>query len=191
MTYDFFANKSDKLQLLNFIFNETDLRVFDLASQFGQEVSEYKETTEISTKFDLENGGQSSATFQLWTKSFGGDILFRKIELNPKSSGGHTFRYSTDGWSLVQLYFGGQKDNILYPSHLGHFNEKGALKWQDTNHFNGKVDKWNWKEIEQTSRKLKNYLHNRIAVRKIGSCGVLPGASELSDKGIKLWGTQP
>ena len=87
-----------------------------------------------------------------------------------------------------QLYFGGQRDNILYHSHIGHFNEKGALKWQDTNKVNGKVDKWNWKEIEQTSRKLKTYLHNKIAVKKIGSYGILPGADRLNKNGIKLWG---
>jgi len=188
MTYDFFANKSDKIDFLDFIFKETDLKVFDLASPYGQEICKYKSTDEIVSRFDLENGGQSSQTFQLWTPRFDGDIIFRKIELNPKSCNGHTFRYLAEGWGLIQLYFGGQRDNILYHSHIGHFNEKGALKWQDTNKVNGKVDKWNWKEIEQTSRKLKTYLHNKIAVKKIGSYGILPGADRLNKNGIKLWG---
>ncbi len=48
----------------------------------------------------------------------------------------------------------------------------------------------NWKEVEQASRKLKNQIHNKIAIRKIGSYGVLPGADKLSANGIKLWGTQ-
>lgn len=191
MTYDFFATKSDKINLLDFIFKETDLKLFDLASPYGQEVSEYKSTEEITSKFELENGGQSSITFQLWTQRFGGDIQFRKVDLNPKYCNGHTFRYSTDGWGLVQLYFGGQKDNVLFYSHIGHFNEKGALKWEDINHFNNKVDKWNWKEIEQTSRKLKNQIHNKTAVRKIRRYGVLPGADKLCNEGIKLWVTQP
>ncbi len=191
MTYDFFATKADKINLLDFLFKETDLRVFDLASPYGQEISEYKNTEEIVAKFDLDSGGQSSLTFQLWTQRFGGDILFRKIDLSPKHCNGHTFRYSTDGWGLIQLYFGGQKDNVLFPSHIGHFNEKGALKWENSNRFNGRVDKWNWKEIEQTSRKLKNQIHSKIAVRKIGGYGILPGADKLSANEIKLWGTQP
>ena len=98
MTYDFFASKSDKINLLDFIFKETDLKVFDLASPYGQEICEYKSTDEIVSKFDLENGGQSSQTFQLWTQRFGGEILFRKIELDPKYCHGYTFRYSTEGW---------------------------------------------------------------------------------------------
>lgn len=191
MTYDFFAAESDKINLLNFIFKETDLKVFDLASLYGQEIIEYKNTLEVASKFDLVNGGQSSVTFQLWTKRFGGDIIFRKVDLDPKRCNGHSFRYSTDGWGLIQLYFGGQKDNILFHSHIGHFTEKGALKWEDINNFNGTVNKWNWKEIEQTSRKLKNQIHNKIASKKIGSYGVLPGADKLSCAGIKLWGTLP
>jgi hypothetical protein len=190
MTYNFFANKSDKINLLDFIFKDTDLKVFDLASPYGQEISEYKSTGEILSKFDLENGEQSSLKFQLWTRRFRGDILFRKVTLNPKHCDGHTFRYSTDGWGLIQLYFGRQKDNVLFHSHIGHFNEKGALKWEGTNHFNGKVDIWDWKEVEQTSRRLKNQIHNKIAIRKIGSYGVLPGADKLIVNGIKLWGTQ-
>lgn len=191
MTYDFFATKSDKINLLDFLFKETDLKIYDLASTYGQEISEYKSTEEIVSKFDLDNGGQSSLTFQLWTQRFGGDILFRKIDLNPKYCNGNTFRYSTDGWGLIQLYFGGQKDSFLFPSHIGHFSEIGALNWEDTNRFNGKVDKWNWKEIEQTSRKLKNQIHNKTAVRKIGSYGILPGADTLTNNGIRLWNTQP
>jgi hypothetical protein len=191
MNYNFFATKSDKINLLDFLFKETDLKIFDLASPYGQEISEYKSTKEITSKFDLYNGGQSSLTFQLWTERFGGDILFRKVDLNSKHCNGHTFRYSTDGWGLIQLYFGGVKDNILFYSHIGHFNEKRASKWKDTNDFNGSVDKWNWKEIEQTSRKIKNQIHNKTAVRKIGSYGILPGADILSNTGIKLWNTQP
>ena len=189
MTYDFFATKSDKINLLDFIFRETDLKIYDLASSYGQEISEYKTTDEIATKFDLENEGHLSPTFQLWTQRFGGDIFFRKVDLNPKYCNGHTFRYSTDGWGLIQLYFGGHKDNVLFHSHIGHFNEKGALKWQDTNKVIDNVDKWNWKIIEQTSRQLKNQIHNKLAAKKIGRYGVLQGADLLSNSGTKLWGT--
>ena len=189
MTYDFFANKSDKINLLDFIFRETDLKIYDLASSYGQEISEYKTTDEIAKKFDLENARQLSPTFQLWTPRFGGNIFFRKIDLNPEYCNGHIFRYSADGWGLIQLYFGGHKDNILFHSHIGHFNEKGALKSQDTNKSIDNVDKWNWKIIEQTSRQLKNQIHNKLAAKKIGRYGVLPGADILSNSGTKLWGT--
>ncbi|TKC00655.1 hypothetical protein [Pedobacter cryophilus] len=186
MTYDFFADKTDKLKILDFIFNDTDLRVYDLSSRYEQEISEYKTVEEISSKFDLHNGGKFANTFQLWSPRHKGNPIFRKVELDPRRCNGHKFRYSTDGWGLIQLYFGGIKDKELNQSHIGHFNEKGALKWEETNKINGLVNLWDWTEIQMTSRKLKYQIHNKLATRKIGSLGVLSGADLLEKQGIKL-----
>jgi hypothetical protein len=142
MTYNFFADKTDKLIILDYIFSETDLRVFDLYSAIGEEICTYKSAEEIATKFDLENGDKFAVTFQLWAPRHRGKPAFRKIELDPKRCKGHTFRYSTDGWGMIQLYFGGMKNNLLHQSHIGHFNEKGAAKKEGTNNFNGNVRQW-------------------------------------------------
>ncbi|UYN87567.1 MAG: hypothetical protein KIT51_05000 [Cyclobacteriaceae bacterium] len=185
MTYDFYADKSDKIEILNFIFRETDLQIFDCDSAFGQEINEYKTTDDINLKFDLESGGQFATTFQLWTPRFKGDLNFRKVDLDPKHCNGHTFRYSTDGWGLIQLYFGGLKNNELNRSHIGHQSEKRALTWETNNKEMGRVNKWDWKEVEQTGRKLK-YQINKMAVRKINTFGVLIGADKLEGQGIKF-----
>jgi len=185
MTYDFFADKADKLKILEFIFNETDLHVFDLGSPYGQEICQYKTVEEISSKFDLEID-EFGTTFQLWTLRHKGKPFFRKVDLDPKRCNGHTFRYATEGWGLIQLYFGGIKNNELKRSHIGHINEKGALKWEDTNNVKGLVSSWDWLEIQATSRKLKYQIHNKLAIRKIGSFGVLSGADKLVTQGIKL-----
>jgi len=186
MTYDFFADKADKLEILDFIFKGTDLLVYDLSSPFGQDISQYKTVDEISSKFDLDNGNKFATTFQLWTPRHKGKPIFKKIDLDPKHCNGHTFRYSTEGWGLIQLYFGGLKNNELNQSHIGHFNEKGALKREETNKVSGLVSLWDWTEIQITSRKLKNHIHNKLATRKIGSFGVLSGADKLEKQGIKL-----
>ncbi len=186
MTYDFFADKTDKIEILDFIFKDTDLQVYDLGSQYGKEICQYKTVDEITSKFDLHNGNKFAVTFQLWTPRHKGKPLFRKIDLDPKNCNGHTFRYSTDGWGLIHLYFGGLENNELNQSHIGHFNEKEALKWEGTNKVNGLVSLWDWAEIQSTSRKLKYQIHNRLATRKIGSFGVLSGADKFEKQGIKL-----
>ena len=185
MNYDFFADKADKLKVLDFIFKDTDLQVYDLGSPYGQEICQYKTVAEISSKFDLEID-QFGTTFQLWTPRHGGEPIFRKVELDPKRCNGHTFRYATDGWGLIQLYFGGLKNNELRHSHIGHSSEKRALIWEDTNKSSGLVSSWDWKEIQVTSRKLKYQIHNKLATGKIGSFGVLSGANQLETQGIKL-----
>ena len=186
MNYNFYADKIDKIAVIDFIFNETDLQIYDLGSPYGQEICKYKSTTEITEKFDLTNGDKFGITFNLWTPRHKGKILFRKIDLDPKRCNGHTFRYSTDGWGLIQLYFGGIQNNGLNQSHIGHFNEKGALKWEKTNSFNGRIDQWDWTEIQKTSRNLKNRIHNQMSIRKIYSLGVLPGADKIEKQGFKL-----
>lgn len=186
MNYGFYADKADKLEILEFIFKETDLNVYDFSSPYGQEICEYKTVEEISSKFDLDIGDKFAVTFQLWTPRHKGKPLFRKIDLDPKHCNGHTFRYSTDGWGLIQLYFGGLKNNELSQSHIGHFNESGALKNESSTAFNGKVNVWDWTEIQATFSKLKYQIHNKLATRKIRSFGVLLGADKLEKQGVKL-----
>ena len=186
MTYDFFADKADKLKILEYIFSDTDLQIYDANSPYGQEICNYRSIEEISSKFDLVNGDKFAVTFQLWTPRHKGQPLFRKIELDPQRCNGHTFRYSTDGWGLIQLYFGGLKNNELNQSHIGHFTEKAALKWGDTNSFNRKVSNWDWTEIQLTSKKLKQHVHNKMATQKLGTIGVLPGADTLEKAGTRL-----
>ena len=181
MRYNFFSAKTDKLEILDFIFKETDLRVYDLYSTYGKEVCEYKTTDDISSKFDLEID-EFGTTFQLWSPRHKGQPTFRKVELDPKRCNGHTFRYATEGWGLIQLYFEGLKHGELGYSYLGHWNEKGALKHES----NELINLWDWTEIQVTSRKLKYYIHNKLATRKIGSLGVLSGADKLTKQGINL-----
>lgn len=183
MTYNFFADKADKIEILDFIFKDTDLQVYDLGSPYGQEICQYKTSDEISSKFDLEIDEFGTA-FQLWTPRHKGKPIFRRVDLDPKRCNGHKFRYETVGWGLIQLYFGGLKNNELKHSHIGHFNEKGALKWEDINNVNGFVSSWDWKEIQTTSRKLKYEIHSKLATRKIGSFGILSGADKLEKQGI-------
>lgn len=185
MTYNFFADKADKIEILDFIFKDTDLQVYDLGSPYGQAICQYKTSDEISSNFDLEID-EFGTTFQLWTPRHKGKPIFRKIDLEPKRCTGHAFRYATEGWGLIQLYFGGLKNKELKRSHIGHQSEKRALAWEDISNTNGLVSLWDWREIEITSRKLKYQIHNKLATRKIGSFGVLTGADKLEKLGIIL-----
>jgi hypothetical protein len=185
MTYDFYANRADKLKILEFIFRETDLHIYDLGSRYGQEIYEYKSIDEILSKFDLEIN-EFGTTFQLWTPRHKGKLIFKKITLDPKRCNGHTFRYLTEGWGLIQLYFGGLENNELKHSHIGHFNEKNALNWGENLKENGLVSSWDWPQIQATSRKLTYQIHSKLTTRKMGSFDILHGADQFAKQGILL-----
>ena len=71
MTYDFFASKADKIEVLDFIFSSTSLQIYDLGSAHDQEIVQYKSTGEIVEKFDLENGNKFAVTFNCWSPTMG------------------------------------------------------------------------------------------------------------------------
>ena len=187
MNYNFYADKSDKIEILEYLFRETDLQVYDSYSLYGQEVCIYTSVAEIDDKFNLKDGGKFAVTFQLWSPRHKGQPIFNRINLDPKRCNGHSFRYSTEGWGLIQLNLGGILNKELNQSNIGHFNEEGALGRESMNGINRRVDSWDWKEIVATSRKLKHHLHSKLSVRKIGSIGVLAGADRLESEGIKLF----
>lgn len=173
MNYNFYASKVDKLALLDYLFTETDLRLYDLYSAFGEEVCEYGNAKEVVQKFDLDTGGSFATTFQLWSPRFGAMPEFIRIDLNPLKCEGYTFRFRTSGWGLIQLYFGGQQNGVLANSHIGHFNEKGALVKEAAGvSATSRVAQWNWMEITATSRKLKRLIHLKWSANKLESEGV-------------------
>lgn len=186
MRYDFYADKIDKLIVLDYIFNETDLQVFDLSSPYGQNICQYKSSNEIAVKFDLTNGDKFAVTFQLWSPRHGGEPIFSKVALDPKRCNGHTFRYSTGGWGMIQLYLGGVKNGILSLSHIGHFGKKDASKWEGTNTRKGSINDWEWEEVQATSKKLKQYIRRKLALQKLGTLDILPAAAKLQEQGIEL-----
>ena len=186
MRYDFFADEEDKLTLLSYIFNETDLQVFDLSSKYGEGIKEYPTVDEITSCFNLKDETLQGAYFQLWSPRFKGKAEFRKIELDPRRCNGHTFRYATEGWGLIQLYLHGINGDRLKASHIGHFNQAGAAKWAAVNKAKGPVDLWDWNVIQKTSSHLKYLIHKKLSVKTLGSCGVMAGAERLERKGLIL-----
>jgi hypothetical protein len=107
---DFYATREDMFNVLDFVYSETDCRLFENVSAFGEELREFKSTEEIADVFDLGHcvGKHSfSALLQLYTPSASESFTIRKIDLDPGHCDGHTFRYAPNGWGLIQLYFGG------------------------------------------------------------------------------------
>ena len=172
MNYDFFASGNDVINILDSIFNDTDLILYQLDSGDGLEIKSFQNTENVLKNYNSQKN-LNSTHFQLWSPRFKGDLVIRKINLDPKYCKGHTFRYSTEGWGLIQLYFGGLRGDRLEKSHLGHQSEKRATTWEETSKHLGPVNNWDWKEVESTARKLKYQIHNKMAVKKISSYGIL------------------
>ena len=189
MQTNFYATKEDKILILDFIFSETKYHIIDHYSEMGEELCQYKSTKEILEKFDLENGGQYSVCFSLWNPLDGTKDIIRKIDLNPQKCGGHTFRYSSDGWGTQKLYFGGIQNEILNISTFYGSNEKGAIERDLMNPESERIaHNLDWKLISSEQRKLKNFIEKKLSAEfKVKNYYILKNAyNSYQDKKFEI-----
>lgn len=157
MNYDFFAAPKDHFAILEFIFNIKNIHVYELNSDYGREIVEFKSHDMIQNYLAERSG---ACHFQLWVPDFSGKPIFRKVDLNPKYCKGHSFRYATDGIGLIQLYLGNSDGKHLSKSHIGHFEEKGAIT-----RFGSEASLWNWQLIKSTSGKIKQEIQKHVVAK--------------------------
>ncbi len=128
---------------------------------------------------------------QLYLHGAGPPFKPRRIELNPKSCGGATYRFAAEGWGLIQLYLHAPKSGALEASHTNHFTLKGAQGWAGTlDSEKGPAEAWDFARITSFSSKLNREIRKR-GVAKVSSLAILPGALKLWDEGFALWPWKP
>ncbi len=179
---DFFAARSDQCALFDFLFAETDVRVFESYSRYSEEVREFRSAADLLNAFPLgtdEHGNGSAALLMLWSPSVMKRLEFRRINLRPEVCQGHTYRYCIDGGALMQLYLGGVHKHVLTWSHFGHQSHSRAQAW-------GVDDGVNWDALKPISNRIQYALRKKFARAKAASCPVFAEALELAHSGFEL-----
>jgi len=179
---DFFAVGRDQEEIFEFLFESTDIRLFELASAPGTELREFKSLVDVQRSFELGSdpfGNGVVMTFQLWSPSVMSRLEVRKVKLDPRHCEGHTFRHELEGGALMQLYLGGIHGRVITKSHFGHNSEVRAEKW-------GVSAGANWKALGTVSRKIQYHIAKRLAVDRVPGRPVLAGAAALWNSGYEL-----
>jgi hypothetical protein len=115
----------------------------------------------------------------LYVVGSGPEPIARRIEFLPSVAGDATFRYTCEGWGLIQLHYGGPwGTQQLRWSHTNHNTQKRAAAWAATTPRLGNPAVWNWPTVTSASGKL-NHVIRRMAVEKISSHPVLPHAAQF------------
>ena len=179
---DFFAARADQVALLDFLFAETDVRVFESYSAFGLELREFFSASDVERACALgedPHGTGSAVLLQLWSSSVMDELTTRRLNLDPVKCGGHTFRHTIEGGGLIQLYFGGIRGTVLTKSHFGHNSQKRAEAW-------GVATGVNWDALMRLSHRIQYHIRNRLAVAKLPGRPVLEEALRLVKEGYTL-----
>ena len=170
---DFYALADDCERVLDFVFEQPGWVLHELASENDSPVRTFSSTHAILATHPL---CLRPLHFQLYSPAMGGAVLHRKIVLRPGAVPGATFRFSTDGWGLIQLYLGVlRKDGSLTACHTHHNSLTRAQRWTQTVSDQGSVESWDWPAVSRMSGRLVRFIR-KAADSKQWSRPVLPSA---------------
>ena len=173
---DFYALGDDLRSLLRFVYAETDVVVYELASEFDRDARQFASLAELEAVFDLD--GHKAVRLQLWSPRVMARPVIRRIELKVP---GKSFRYAVEGAGLIQLYPDGQRDGVIYHTHYGHWNEAGAR--QRSMH---PADDCDWQALAKLSGRIQRHIRGRLAAAKLFACPVLHHAFSAVRQGHGL-----
>jgi hypothetical protein len=125
---NFFATRPDYERVFAFIYGDTDFRVFESYSEFGQQLREYTSFAALANAYDVGNdlhGNGTAALLQLWSPAVMAKPAIERIKLIPHKCNGFTFRYRITGFGLVQLYLGGVHEQVVTKTHYGQAVDRG------------------------------------------------------------------
>jgi hypothetical protein len=173
---DFYALESDQHDLLAFLYAETDITVFELASEYDCEARQFKSLSELGKAFTL--GQHPAVHFQLWSPSVMAAPIIRRIDLKVPN---HSYRYAVEGLGLIQLYLDGQQDESIYHTHYGHWNEAGARARSAYS-----PNTCDWKALAKLSGRIQRHIRSRLSVATLFGRPILSQAFSAVQHGAGL-----
>jgi hypothetical protein len=184
---DFYAAGPDHRSLLEFVLSLDDCDVYELHSAVDREIVRFRTLEDVGVRYDVSSwdvGTGECIRLQIHPHAAGGRVMFDRVALSPTHTGG-TFRYSTMGWGLVQLYLEAPRDGRLRASHTNHNSGRRAVAHAPSHPGLGSVAEWNWAAVSRWSRRLNRFIQ-KAATEKRDGRAVLPHASRLAAGGVAL-----
>jgi hypothetical protein len=182
---DFYANSSDILEVIDYMFELSPMRLFEAHSRKDHEIREFKASSEILASSHIEDN-HGGIFVRGWWESVTSNHFVKTIELNPNIG---KYRQTLEGVGTFQLLQGRPHDlaeNALNLSRFSHWSEKDA--YQDSNFSNNDVDEVDWSKFKSLSGKLHRHLRNKMFKAKLFKRPILKGAYFELEQCGKLFG---
>jgi hypothetical protein len=183
----FYAARADEIDVLRFVFDETDCHVYEAYSRPDHELRRFASLADVRKAFDVGGdrpGENRTILLSLWSPATCGEATVSRYDLEVRDA---RFRYQIGGWGLFRLQLGGSGDGVIGDSWFAHNSEKRAHKWgRDAYTELAPPDAWDWEAVTKLGRRVIYHIRNRLAVAKAGSAAVLATANELRRAGWTL-----
>ena len=178
----FFAGRGDLLELLRFVYDETDCQVREAYSAPDCESRIFPSLESVAKLSELGSWPEGPP-LALWSPQVGALPVVRRIDFKPGAIPGHTHRFVVEGCSLVTLQCGGVGKGMLHVSHLGWWTEVSARAKANPKLGADRVD---WRALASLGRRLRYQVERRLAVGIAGRRAVLRDALAISQSGLGL-----
>jgi hypothetical protein len=182
---DFYADSSDILEVIDYMFELSPLRLFEAYSRNDHKIREFKSSKDILVSSHIEDN-HGGVFVRGWWESVTSTPFVETFDLNPNIG---KYRQSLEGVGIFQLLQGRPKDsakNELDLSSFNHWNHKGAL--QRAHFSDNDINEVNWTEFKSLSGKLNRHVKNKMSKAKLFSRPVLQGAYSDLENGGSLFG---
>ena len=178
---DFYAAGDDVGRIVEFVLRETSCRVFELSSAPGRRLQEF---TSVAALAAVRKPRQTwPPLLTLWPMSANETLRIRRTTFALKGQR-RSWREELEGWGLIQLYFSSVQGRSLSPSHTNHNTAARAAKWYPTYPELGKPSAWDFAAVTRESSRINRFIRS-LAVDRLGSRIVLPGAAALFEVGVE------
>lgn len=174
---DFFGLDEDFYKLMQFVFSETDLIVYEAYSRIDHEIRKLGSVDDLRSTAHERQGG--CFLLRSWSPTVTNSPIFRTFKLCPDIG---CYRTVLEGSGLMQFAQGGIESGRLHFSHFSHWNEAGALQRSALS-----TEDIDWPAMRLISGRIHRHVRNKLAVAKLNSASVLPGAYEALGPSLGIW----
>jgi hypothetical protein len=143
--------------MANAIFDQSPSTVIEAYSGFGQEARMFSSAQELCIyAATRRNSREPSVHIAVHYPDMAGRAVITRLALDPAKCGGHSYRYTVDGWGLIRIYL--QLDSTLPLSFVSANTEKRANAWAANFPELDPPSQWSWPAVARHLRRLRRAL---------------------------------
>jgi hypothetical protein len=174
---DFIAIDQDFYDVMEFVFSETDLIVYEAYSRIDHEIRRFTSVAELAATA----GDRKAGCFLLraWSPAVTEAPIFETFKLIPEVG---THRTSLGGAGVMQFQQGHIERGHLHFSTFSHWNEAGAIGRGIPG-----AEEVDWAVMRRLSGRVHRHLRNKLAVAAIRSASVLAHAYAALGPDLSIW----
>jgi hypothetical protein len=179
---DFYAAGDDHRLIIEFVLAETSCRIFELSSEANKKLREFRSFAELQS---TKRNASWPSLLNLWPVSSNPKVKIEKQKFAATKTHPAWTREALQGWGTIQLYLESPREGGLRPSHTNHNSKKRAEKWAPIYPEGTSTGEWDFDAVNRESGRINRCIR-RLAVGKIRSRVVLPGAQALFEAGTEF-----